>query len=883
MKKKHLPILLAILFISIPVFGIFNGTTLNSTLINLRRELQDDYMRMSKTRARISENYEEQHLKMVEIMKECNEISLMLYSQKQDFTFDLCYALEKVTKEYNDFNKDRLPFDRIVNSLDIEIDRYARLIEALRRLPPELKDVDNVPDSLAFRNDTLDMHILLSGTHLELELEAARIADTTLPFILDEEGELIRDTCIYYATELLKMYAESKDIVVTDSSHYRETQLRLKETYDYARNYYQMLQNRIFVEGQTPWLVILSDVDHYWNIAVEDVKDKYNVDYLQQTAEDPTMKSQKQDMDRYDGKYDYMVQAFLVFLLIVELLVIWLIIFLLLLPVFKFVKPVKKRVAKGQKRYFALLVAIFITIIINSQLGQNNIFGKAVELADTFMWLLAAIIAALLIRLKPKEFKHGLKLYRPTIFMAVVVIGCRVLFIPNSLMNFIFPPILILFFAWQLLVCLRFSKHVDKSDRIMGWISLAATSTAMVISIAGYIFAALLILVWWYFQLAAVHTMTTIWHLTVNYKEKRMKRRLKEFRDRITYVSGKDKETLLFGATWFYDLIREVMLPVLSLMSVALCLHLALDVFDFDDVFHNVFYHPFVHFTDENGADSFQISIKSIVVLISLFFLFRYITKAARVLWQYFKYDTFLRKNNRKNILANEINLSLAYSIIGFIVWITYAVVFFVTLNIPTGSLSLVAGGFSAGVGLALKDIINNFIYGIQLMSGRLKVGDWIECDGIRGRVSSINYQTTQVETINNTSVSFPNASLFAKNFTNLTKGNSYEFLKILVGVAYGTDVQRVREVIEEAMQVMYTKDSIGRDVVDPKRGIYVRFGEFGDSAVNIAVKQYVLAAERIAYVDKAKEVIYNALKDNGITIPFPQCDVHLINDNTPE
>ena len=68
----------------------------------------------------------------------------------------------------------------------------------------------------------------------------------------------------------------------------------------------------------------------------------------------------------------------------------------------------------------------------------------------------------------------------------------------------------------------------------------------------------------------------------------------------------------------------------------------------------------------------------------------------------------------------------------------------------------------------------------------------------------------------------------------------------------------------------MCTKDEFGRDIVDPKHGVYVRFGEFGDSAVNIAVKQYVLASERIAYVDKAKEVIYKALNENGITIPFP-------------
>jgi small-conductance mechanosensitive channel len=137
------------------------------------------------------------------------------------------------------------------------------------------------------------------------------------------------------------------------------------------------------------------------------------------------------------------------------------------------------------------------------------------------------------------------------------------------------------------------------------------------------------------------------------------------------------------------------------------------------------------------------------------------------------------------------------------------------------------------------------------------------------------------VETIYGTTVSFLNASLFAKNFTNLTKSNSYEFLEIQVGVAYGTDMQRVREILEKAMQVMRTKDQYGREVVEPKKGIYVVLGEFGESSVEVNVKQYILAAERIAYIDKAKEVIYNALNENGIEIPFPQRDIHVIKDQT--
>ena len=201
------------------------------------------------------------------------------------------------------------------------------------------------------------------------------------------------------------------------------------------------------------------------------------------------------------------------------------------------------------------------------------------------------------------------------------------------------------------------------------------------------------------------------------------------------------------------------------------------------------------------------------------------------------------------------------------------------TLHIPTSSLSLVAGGLSAGIGFALKDTLNNFIYGIQLMSGRLRIGDWIVCDGIRGKVTHIGYQSTEIETIDGAEMSFLNATLFAKNFSNLTRNHGYEFVKITVGVAYGTDIQRVRELLGEALQKLQDKDAFGRDIVDSKRGITISLEEMDDSAVTIAVKQQVLVAERIGYIDRAKEVIYNTLNENGISIPFPQCDVHLVNE----
>lgn len=161
-KRKLLSIFVALLIIAVPVMAAFTGLDLDVTLSNLRRELFYDYRQIDKTRAKLTSKYEEQHQKMVGIVKKCNDLSLMLYSQKPEYTFDISYALEKVTNEFNDFNKNRTPYDRIVANLDVEISRYARLIESLRRLPPELEAVDILPDSLAYHNDMLDAHLMRS-------------------------------------------------------------------------------------------------------------------------------------------------------------------------------------------------------------------------------------------------------------------------------------------------------------------------------------------------------------------------------------------------------------------------------------------------------------------------------------------------------------------------------------------------------------------------------------------------------------------------------------------------------------------------------------------------------------------------------------------------
>ncbi len=897
MKRKLLTIVFGVLVFAIPLLSVVNGQPLSDVLKDLSSELKMVYAQRTEEQKQFDKNYEREHKRMVEVITASNELSILLYTQEQNMTFDLAYALNKVTSACRHFNKDRKPYDRVVRELDIEIDRYARLIEALRRLPPVMTEIEIeiVPDSLLYHyDDSLEQEIFDITSKLEREVIRIAIKDSlSSPFVLDEKGEIYRDTCIRYASELLKIHANNREMMVVDSTHYQAAYWRMQEAYDYALSRYNVLQRYVFVDGQTSFLNILKNPGFYWDRVKVDLHEQYDfsnlgddkpqqADSLAAQAEAPATDSwEEEDGDLFDGLSSKGANSMLVLISaiqLVALVIFWVLVFLILLLLSR-IEKIKHHLPLRQLPLFSVLVGTILYFLLGFGVHGNEYIQLSAQLINTFLWLLIAITGSMLLRVKPNQIHHSLRLYIPTFIIALIIIVCRISFVPDSFINFIFPPILAFAVVRQLLFSIGESGKATRIDSILGWISLGIYILAFATSFVGYTFVALLILVWWYFQLAALLSIFCIADLLGRYKERWLDKRVENLRNRITYVKGEDRESLLFGATWFYDFVRDVAIPTMLLVSLPICLHMALDIFDFEDLYETIFRRPFVLLTDKDGFETLRISGRSIIYLTFLFLALRYFNRAIHALWHFIRYTTFMRKHNRTTIRANEVNLALGNSIITVLVWMTYSVVVVSELKIPTGSLGLIAGGLSAGIGLALKDILNNFIYGIQLMGGRLRVGDWIECDGVRGKVTDISYQTTLVETIDSTQVAFLNSSLFAKSFTNLTRNNAYEMTVIRVGVAYGTDFQKLRDALEKGLEALKTKDSFGRDVIDPNYGIRIRFDNFGDSSVDVAVKQQVLVPEQIEFRYRCRELIYKILAENGITIPFPQRDVHMISD----
>ena len=875
MKKKYILLALVLLLVAAPVYAVFNEKDFSQTLSVLRYELRQDYDKMNASRERMRGRNKTRRGAMVDLMKKCNELSLMLYSQNQDYTFDVTYALKEVTKEYKRLNASKMPYDDMVARLNLEIDRYERLVESLEKLPTNSDPMIGMPGV------QMDSSKRALYDSLGIDRRAARRpegmppgppgADTLRrerPFVLDEQGIEDRDSCLFYAKALLEMYTNIRNKIVVDSDHYENASARLEEIYNYAQERYNLIQKNIFIKGQDNYFKVLKQFKMYSTLAFAEVKAKYG---SASNAKD------KRTLLRSEWRGPVVVgfSTFVLFFIIIATFVSLLAIFLLKRWVPLFRDPdFKKRIP-----CITLLsgVVIFtVAIVIGSNVIDNNFFVEASNLIMVFAWLVAAILISFLIRLDPDEMKLTLYVYAPIILLGLIVISFRIIFIPNRFVNLVLPPVLVMFFIWQLFACRRARGKIRRSDMIFSWITLFIVGVTAAVSLAGYVLLGVQAFIWWLFQLASIVSVMAMFDLLQTYNKKVLEPRKQKFDDSILSASLSPSRGDYIRHTWFYDFLEIALLPVFAIMSVPFSLHLASGVFDLTSVFTAALYHPLFDLVDKDGNAILHLSLYKIVLVSSMFFVFRYIDYLIRSSYRVEKLEKVLRESGQDFIHANQVNLTLANNVISILVWGIYIIASIIILKIPMGAISIVAAGLATGIGLAMKDILNNFIYGIQLMSGRLRVGDYIECDGVRGKVESITYQSTQIETIEGAVMAFTNSTLFNQNFKNLTRNNSYELVKIIVGVSYGTDVEKAREVITEALSALKRQDRFGRDLLDPSRTLTVSVSDLAESSVDLAVKQYVLVEEKFAYVAEAKEIIYDALNKNGIEIPFPQRDVHM-------
>ena len=833
----------ALLSLAIPARSVIPANDIRTTLSKLLQEL-----RMSHEAALESDslllNSVQRREHLAEMRKSVDEVTILLYTQRPEFSFDMAFALENVSRIYDSFQEQSRLSDRFLKTSRSGLRRYTLLGESLREMYPRQQ-----ADSLAAQDS------------LTLQLTPALQEEA------DPERTALLDSCLFYTDALTALYGESVRNALQDSLYFADAESRLQQAYDYAKENYDETQKNRYIGGDVNIVQILKNWNTVVPYAMNDLKNRYRAA--------PDTESGERPVRTWDGQYVLRYSLLSLILLLASFLVASLVTRL----AFRFVR--REKVRPFRPVVSAILAALlFVVSVVVVDAGRNNPYWKmAYHLLSQFSWLTLAIFVSLLIRIRGDQAKASLRIYIPTLLLAFLCILLRASFLPASVVPLLLPPALLLFLGWQILANVRCRKQVPKADLSYMWLSVGVMAAACILSLAGYSMIGVLLLTFWTFQLAILHTITTLFYLIKRQGESRLMRKKARYHAENPELPL-DSENAFIEVTWLSDLVQKVIVPIALIVSFPVSVQFTVSAYQLSTTSGDFMNRPLVRW-----AGFEYLTLQNLLIVLALFFVFRYLLYMIKGLSRVARLRREAEKRNGSGIPLKEsdVNLSLSNTLSSLLVWMLFVIIVFSILHIPTSAITTITTGLAAGVGFALKDLINNFFYGIQLMAGRIRVGDKISCDGVRGIVKRVSYQTTQVEDEDGSLIAFTNTELFSKKFRNLNTGRNYEFLKIPVGVRYGTDVELARQVILEAVKPLMTKDKAGRDIVDPSFPVDVRFDGFGDSSVNLVVALYTTVETHYTFPSRAKEAIYRAFRENGIEIPFPQRDVYVKTVNLPK
>ena len=295
----------------------------------------------------------------------------------------------------------------------------------------------------------------------------------------------------------------------------------------------------------------------------------------------------------------------------------------------------------------------------------------------------------------------------------------------------------------------------------------------------------------------------------------------------------------------------------MGVLSVMLSIYWAADVFNLSDLCMQLFRRRFI------DTRNLTVSITKLSMVINFWFLFRYLSKTILQLMR-----MHYEQQDPTTAQSREV---MGRNVIQVLVWGIWLLLSLSILNISVTWLVAISGGLSTGVGFASKDIIENIYYGASLMAGRVKVGDWIQVDGTMGRVTSISYTSTVVESLYGEIITFQNSQLFTKNYKNLTRNHGYVLAVVPFGVAYGSNLRQVSTLVENAVNDLH------HQWMDPTKPVKSVVAQMNDSSIDFNLFVWADAPKKSYVVSDVLKCVYDTLGANGIQIPFPQRDVHIV------
>lgn len=777
-KRLYIIILLMVTFV-LPSNAVLKEANLDTTLYMLRTELTNYHIDLEKQNQAAKAQQLAVIQELISIVKQADQNSIMLYSQRNGYIFDMTYACHEATEQFKKFKSKAVPFRQMIKKNNVEVARFDSLINYL------------------YGMNTM---------------------------FLSEEAQVNRNVDLTLAVNIRRQLVEKQKQLQAYVQAYDRTDRKLQALNDYANRRYEDIQNSIFNNGGDNYLRILRNISMNYKEAKTSVTEKYKPV--------PGMMSQ------WDVRIIFILFGIIVFWGLISIFLNLFTIRIVITQLMKhgmFENRKESFMAKRPCLIMAMTVVTFAVIlgIVRMAVTQNFVI-MASQLLVEYSWLVGVILVSILLRVDNDKIKNTFRIYSPLMLVGFIVIVFRIILIPNDLVNLIFPPVLLLCALWQWNVIGRKHNQVLRTDKTYAFISLAVFGVSTIFAWTGFTLLAVQVIIWWTMQLTCVLTITCCegW-LSVYAKRKKLADKA------IT-----DK--------WLYRFIYKVLLPISGVLSFIISIYWAADVFNMSDTTWEIFNKDYIK------TSNFTASLFSISEVACLYFLFNYINITS---------VDFMRHHFEKADPRSAASKIVMFkNVMQVIIWGIWLMIALNVFQVGKSWLLAIFAGLSTGLGFASKDILENIYYGISLMMGRVKVGDYIICDGTRGKVSSISYTSTMLEATDGSVIAFQNSQLFSKNYKNMTKNHGYELDILEVGIAYGSNVKEVKQILIDAL--------IKLDCIYQDKGVKVLLKSFDDSCITLKIVVWVNVLTQAIDDATIMECIYDTLNDHNIEIPFPQREI---------
>ena len=777
-KRLYIIILLMVAFV-LPSNAVLKEANLDTTLYMLRTELTNYHIDLEKQNQAAKAQQLAVIQELISIVKQADQNSIMLYSQRNGYIFDMTYACHEATEQFKKFKSKAVPFRQMIKKNNVEVARFDSLINYL------------------YGMNTM---------------------------FLSEEAQVNRNVDLTLAVNIRRQLVEKQKQLQAYVQAYDRTDRKLQALNDYANRRYEDIQNSIFNNGGDNYLRILRNISMNYKEAKTSVTEKYKPV--------PGMMSQ------WDVRIIFILFGIIIFWGLISIFLNLFTIRIVITQLMKhgmFENRKESFMAKRPCLIMAMTVVTFAVIlgIVRMAVTQNFVI-MASQLLVEYSWLVGVILISILLRVDNDKIKNTFRIYSPLMLVGFTVIVFRIILIPNDLVNLIFPPVLLLCALWQWNVIGRKHNQVLRTDKTYAFISLAVFGVSTIFAWTGFTLLAVQLIIWWTMQLTCVLTITCCegW-LSVYAKRKKLADKA------IT-----DK--------WLYRFIYKVLLPISGVLSFIISIYWAADVFNMSDTTWEIFNKDYIK------TSNFTASLFSISEVACLYFLFNYINITS---------VDFMRHHFEKADPASAASKIVMFkNVMQVIIWGIWLLIALNVFQVGKSWLLAIFAGLSTGLGFASKDILENIYYGVSLMMGRVKVGDYIICDGTRGKVSSISYTSTMLEATDGSVIAFQNSQLFSKNYKNMTKNHGYELDILEVGIAYGSNVKEVKQILIDALMKL--------DCIYQDKGVKVLLKSFDDSCITLKIVVWVNVLTQAIDDATIMECIYDTLNDHNIEIPFPQREI---------